>query len=117
MKRHALIERIIEEMGHELSESCYSEYTMQDEYEYMYDTDDSGVFVILRHEGGGMYKVTDVIADSRAEKKHPNIEAALKGIALDLGDVYRELETDKNEAELLAKDPYAYYGVSRWDFV
>lgn len=117
MKRHALIERMIDEMEHELSENCYSEDTMQDEYEYMYDTDDSGVFVRLRHEGGGTYRATDAIADSRAEKKHPNIEAALKGITLDLGDVYRELETQSDNMKRLAKDPYAYYGVSRWDFV
>lgn len=104
-------------MGHELSESYYSEDTMLDEYEYMYDTEDSVVFVRLQHEGGGMYRATDVIADSRAEKKHPNIEAALQGVILDLSDTYRELEEQKEKAKLFANDPYAYYGMSRWDFL
>lgn len=117
MKRHGLIDKMINEMGRELAECCYSEDAMQDEFEYMYDTEDSGVFVLLQHTGGGIYKATDVIADSRAEKKHPNVEAALQGITLDLSDVESEIEEINDDRQRLASDPYSFYGVSRSDFV
>jgi GTP cyclohydrolase II len=112
-----LIETMKSQMAQELSKCCYDEGVMQDEYEYMYDTEDSGVFVLLRNEGDGIYKAADVVADSRADKKHPNIEAALKDVTLDLSDVEKEIEETIDSQRRLTSDPYAYYGVSRSDFV
>lgn len=109
--------QMAEAMQAELELSCIDGGEMYDEYEYINDTDERGVFVKLTHDGGGIYTV-DVADVEDSEGKHlTDAETALKGMYLDLRSTLRTVEDDNDMRRRWKQDTYDFYGVGRGDFL
>lgn len=116
MNDHKMIRLILEQMESSIY-TASRDGEMPQEWEFMYDTEDNSVTALLTHDVDGIYIVNSVQTDSQWDRKHPRIEEALEGKILDLSDLYKDMEERKADAEALERDPYDYYGVSRWDFL
>ena len=111
------IAQMAEAMQAELELCCIDGGEMYDEYEYIDDNDERGVFVKLTHDGGGIYEVAVADVEDGDGNHMEDVETALKGIYLDLRSTLRTVEDDNDLRRRWKEDMYAFNGVSRWDFV
>lgn len=116
MNDHKMIRLILEQMESSIY-TASRDGEMPQKWEFMYDTEDNSVTALLTHDIDGIYIVNSVQTYSQWDRKHPRIEEALEGQILDLSDLYKDMEERKADAEALERDPYDFYGVSRWDFL
>lgn len=116
MNEHKMISLLLEQMESSIY-AASKDGEMPEEQEFFYDTEDNCVSALLTHDIDGIYIVNSVQVDSQWNRKHPRIAEALEGKILDLSDLYKEMEEQREKAEALERDPYEFYGVSRWDFL
>lgn len=114
---HKTITALLDLMEAYIWQECNSDNEMQDSLDYIYDNGDTSIIATLVHDHSGIYHVTEVGTDSYLCRQHPRIAEALEGKTIDLSDLYREVERRQEDEALMESDPYAFYGVSRGDFL
>lgn len=116
MNRHRMISHILDDMEGSVAKYNDDNCEMVEYWDVYYETEDNCVCATLRLDGDD-YIVSDVVVDSQVEKKHPRLEEALEGQKIDVSYMAKEIEERIEESKALERDPYAFYGVSRSDFV
>jgi hypothetical protein len=115
---HTAINNILGEMQDRLHLQCLSEETMVDTYRFLHDADGTTLAATLVNDGNDNYHAEDVQTESCCDRRHNLLTAEVARLAVfDMYATAQEIEEQRDDKARFTSDPYAYYGVSRSDFV
>jgi hypothetical protein len=111
------VDTILHRIGRALTDECNDQDRMVDEFNYAYDGWNNYLEAHLYSSGDNIYTIDEVFIHNDNECSRNNLIDALTGTVFDLSDTAYDIEERLKEREAYEHDPYAFYGVSRSDFV
>lgn len=111
------VDTILHRIGRALTDECNNQDRMVDEFNYAYDGWNNYLEAHISSSGDNIYTVDEVFIHNDNERSRNNLVDALTGTVFDLSDTAYDIEERLKEREAYEHDPYAFYGVSRSDFL